>query len=235
AGGRDLSGGLPILEKDMRGAIVAVWLAWGVRIDATREKLRQEETWLRTAHRAEIAKLGRFSLAGGAGGKDNRGITPEVLECVAKEAALRDRGDSEGADRVRGEAMRARTTHFAERNDAIRYRRPLLEAALRQQQVAELLVVKSSAEKIESKLVRDRDEAVRLLQLHLSRARRLVSAGVAARATLESFEVLKGGKPILLETDLLKLGKLLLLAQDTANDSIERALRTPGSQSGRCV
>lgn len=56
-GGHDLSGGLPTLESDMRGAMVAVWLAWGVRIDAAREKLRQEKRWLKAAHRAEIAKV----------------------------------------------------------------------------------------------------------------------------------------------------------------------------------
>lgn len=39
----------------------------------------------------------------------------------------------------------------------------------------------------------------------------------------------------MLKADLLKLGKVLLLAQDTANDSIERALQVPGSGSGRGV
>ncbi|CAM9912398.1 unnamed protein product, partial [Scytosiphon promiscuus] len=230
-GGHDLSGGLPMMERDMRGAIVAVWLAWGVRIDAAKEKLRQEERWLKAAHRTEIKKLGRFISVESSGRNGETRITPEILEYVAKEAALREYGNADMAERIRGEALQARTKHVAERRDVVRRRRPLLEAALRQQQVAELFLVRGSAEKIESKLVRARDEAVRLLQLHLSRARRLVLAGLAARATSCRNRQI----PILLEADLLKLGKVLLLAQDTANDSIARALRTPEGERGRGV
>ena len=51
------SSGLSILEGDVRGAMVAVWLAWGVRIDAAREEQRREERWLEAVHRAERAKV----------------------------------------------------------------------------------------------------------------------------------------------------------------------------------
>lgn len=56
--GVDCSNGLSVLERDVRGAMVAVWLAWGVRIDASREQLRREERWLDAVHRTEIAKVG---------------------------------------------------------------------------------------------------------------------------------------------------------------------------------
>lgn len=57
SGGVDCSDGLPILERDMRGAMIAVWLAWGVRIDATRERFKIEEGRLVGVHRAETAKV----------------------------------------------------------------------------------------------------------------------------------------------------------------------------------
>ena len=52
------SGGLPVLENDVREAMIAVWLAWGVRIDAVREQLGREESRLRAVHRADAAKVG---------------------------------------------------------------------------------------------------------------------------------------------------------------------------------
>lgn len=56
-GGVNFSKALSSLERDMKGAMVAVWLAWGVRIDAAREKLRREERWLDAVHRTERAKV----------------------------------------------------------------------------------------------------------------------------------------------------------------------------------
>lgn len=71
-GGGDIGGdrvvgcpsGLSILERDVRGAMVAVWLAWGVRIDAAREELRREERWLDAVHRTEIAKVANVGISG---------------------------------------------------------------------------------------------------------------------------------------------------------------------------
>lgn len=57
SGGVDHSGGLPVLERDVKGAMIAVWLAWGVRIDATRKQFKIEEERLDGAHRAETAKV----------------------------------------------------------------------------------------------------------------------------------------------------------------------------------
>lgn len=50
-------GGLQELERDVKGAMVAVWLAWGVRIDAARVKHAREECWLEVVHRAEVEKV----------------------------------------------------------------------------------------------------------------------------------------------------------------------------------
>lgn len=50
-------GGLPALERDFKGAMVAVWLAWGVRIDAARALHGREIRCLEVAHLAEVGKV----------------------------------------------------------------------------------------------------------------------------------------------------------------------------------
>lgn len=50
----------------------------------------------------------RSNLARECEQRARHGITPEVLECVVQEAALRELGESERADGVRRAAMRAR-------------------------------------------------------------------------------------------------------------------------------
>lgn len=55
-----------------------------------------------------LCQLGRFILTGSCGGNGNSGLTPEVLEFVAKEAAQRESGDGARADLVKGEALKAR-------------------------------------------------------------------------------------------------------------------------------
>ena len=50
----------------------------------------------------------RSSLARECRQREHPGITPEVLECVVQEAMLRELGESERADSVRGKAIRAR-------------------------------------------------------------------------------------------------------------------------------
>lgn len=64
------SAGLLTLENDVKEAMIAVWLAWGVRIDAAREKLRMEEKRLRAVHRADTAKV--VVEFGGGGGQSSR-------------------------------------------------------------------------------------------------------------------------------------------------------------------
>eukprot|EP00752_Nemacystus_decipiens_P013015 g11514.t1 len=226
-GGVECSNGLSILEKDMRGAMVAVWLAWGVRIDAAREELLQEERWLEAVHRTEIAQV-RSNLTRQYERSTHHGITPEVLECVVQDATLRELGELERANCVRMKAMRARKSHLARRKENEKLRRPMLESALRKKQAAEILVVRRMAETFEAKLARARDDTVRLLQLHLSRAKRLVLDGAvntSSRNRKQRTDLRHGGSLVLRQSHLLKLGEVLLLAQETANRSIERALR----------
>lgn len=74
-GGAGCSNGLSILERDVRGAMVAVWLAWGVRIDAAREEQRSEERWLEAVHRTEMAKV--------ADGVCGKAVTANLVLCRA--------------------------------------------------------------------------------------------------------------------------------------------------------
>ncbi|CAM9317080.1 unnamed protein product [Ectocarpus fasciculatus] len=231
AGGNNLSNGLPVLVGDIRGAMVAVWLAWGVRIDAARETLRRQERRLQAIHRAEVAKLERSTHPKACTGDNgpNR-ITPRVLDCIVREAALRQIGESELANGVRREALQASEQDSVRRKYAWRYRRPMLESGRRQRQGAELLALRNAAESLEAQLVRARDEAVRLLQLHLSRAQRIISSGVARTAEIRRRRPV-GASPVLREADLVKLGNVLLHAQETASCSIGRALQTNGDES----
>ncbi|CAM9939259.1 unnamed protein product, partial [Ectocarpus sp. 8 AP-2014] len=235
SGGNNLRSGLPVLVGDIRGAMVAVWLAWGVRIDAVREKLRRQERRLQAIHRAEVAKLERSTYAEACTG-DNAldRITPQVLDCIVREAALRQIGESEGANGVRREALQARKQDSVRRKYAWRYRRPMLESGLRERQAAGLLAFRNAAESLEAQLVRARDETVRLLQLHLSRAQRIVASGVARTAGLQTGCPV-GASPVLREADFVKLGNVLLHAQETASCSIERALQTDRDQSASAV
>ncbi|CAM9227149.1 unnamed protein product [Ectocarpus sp. 12 AP-2014] len=234
-GGNNLRGGLPVLMGDIRGAMVAVWLAWGVRIDAVREKLRRQKRRLQAVHRAEVAKLERSThreAYTGDNGIDS--MTPEVLDYIVREAALRQMGEKERANGVRREALQARKQDSVRRKYAWRYRRPMLESGLRERKEAELLALQNAAESLEAQLVRARDETVRLLQLHLSRAQRIITSGVARTAGLQTV-CLVGAPPVLREADFVKLGNVLLHAQETASCSIERALQTNGDQSASAV
>eukprot|EP00903_Cladosiphon_okamuranus_P013111 g12229.t1 len=195
----------------------------GKEADAEREKLRREEMWLDAVHRTEIAKV-RSNLAREYDERTQHGITTEVLECVVQEAALQEMGESERAKSVREQAMQARISHLSHRKDAVNLRRPILESTLRKSQATELLVVRGKAETFESKLVRARNDTVRLLQLHLSRARRLVSEAAITTESMDRAGSRRSASLVLHGKHLLKLGKILLLAQETANRSIEKAL-----------
>eukprot|EP00752_Nemacystus_decipiens_P013016 g11514.t2 len=175
-GGVECSNGLSILEKDMRGAMVAVWLAWGVRIDAAREELLQEERWLEAVHRTEIAQV-RSNLTRQYERSTHHGITPEVLECVVQDATLRELGELERANCVRMKAMRARQNLPGP---------------------ATTLYGCSSCTSPEQ------------------------SAWCSTGPSTPRRET---GSLVLRQSHLLKLGEVLLLAQETANRSIERALR----------
>ncbi|CAM9230058.1 unnamed protein product [Ectocarpus sp. 13 AM-2016] len=233
--GNNLRGGLPVLVGDIRGAMVAVWLAWGVRIDAVREKLRRQKRRLQAVHRAEVAKLERSTHPEayiGVNGIDR--MTPKVLDCIVREAALRQTGESEQANGVKREALRARKQDSVRGKYAWRYRKPMLESGLRERQGAKLLAIRNAAESLEAQLVRARDETVRLLQLHLSRAQRIIASGVARTAGLQTGCPV-GASPVLREADFVKLGNVLLHAQETASCSIKRALQTNGHQSASAV
>ena len=56
-GGGGVPGGVERLEGDLRGAMVAVWLAWGVRIDAARARRQRDQRILEAGHRAQTAKV----------------------------------------------------------------------------------------------------------------------------------------------------------------------------------
>ncbi|CAM9106177.1 unnamed protein product, partial [Laminaria digitata] len=215
--------GMERIERDMRGAMVAVWLAWGVRIDAARARRQRDQRRLEAGHRTQTAKLGRSVRAEAFEEQDHDGITPEVLDCIVREASLREMGRPEQADGVRKEALRARKKGLGRKKNTLQERKPRLEVALRRQQTSEMLLARSRAQKEEVKLTGHRDEALRLLQLHLSRSKRIVtSAGRRGRACAHGRNQTE--QPALPETVLLKLGTVLLLAQETANRSIERAL-----------
>lgn len=49
--------GMRMLERDMRGALIAVWLAWGVRIDAVRAHREREVRRIRVSYRHDSFRL----------------------------------------------------------------------------------------------------------------------------------------------------------------------------------
>lgn len=86
--GGGVSDGLERLERDLRGAMVAVWLAWGVRIDAARAGRQRCQRRLEAGHRAQTAKVSakRLFLSTLKGlssfwsGLDSPGAVTEVAE-----------------------------------------------------------------------------------------------------------------------------------------------------------
>lgn len=45
--------------------------------------------------------------------RDHDGITPELLDCIVREASLREMGQPDQADSVRKEALQARLAYLA--------------------------------------------------------------------------------------------------------------------------